>query len=322
MDEEIRRLTEEAAERRKLVEKLETEFQKVIVGQEHLMKRMMSCLVNGGHLLVEGVPGLAKTLAIRTLSQILSVEYKRIQFTPDMLPADIRGTMIYNQAQGTFEAKKGPVFTNFVLADEVNRAPSKVQSALLEAMQEKTVTLGDQTWSLPDPFFVMATQNPIEQEGTYPLPEAQLDRFFMKVTIGYPSAAEEKRVMRRMAGTTVPEVRAAAKKEEIIELQKFVEKIYIDEKVYDYIVAIVAATRGFEKGYVRFGASPRASINFVRAAKAEAFFDGRGYVIPEDVKAVAYDILRHRVIVSFEAEAEGMTSESVIEKILNTVEIP
>ena len=322
MDEEIKKLTEEAVEKTKLVEKIKTEYQKVIVGQDNLMKKMMTCLVSGGHLLLEGVPGLAKTLAIKTLSQVLSLDFKRIQFTPDMLPADIRGTLIYNQSNGSFEVKKGPIFSNFILADEINRAPSKVQSALLESMQEKTVTLGDTTYRLSEPFFVMATQNPIEQEGTYPLPEAQTDRFFMKVYVDYPTPQEEKRIMHRMSGLTYPEPKVSASRDDIIGLQKFVEKIYIDEKVFDYIVNIVVATRKFEKSYVKYGASPRASINFVRAARAEAFFDGRGYVIPEDVKAVAYDILRHRIILSFEAEAEGINSENVVEKILNTVEIP
>jgi MoxR-like ATPase len=322
MDAEIKRLTEEAAEKIKIVEKIKTEFQKVIVGQENLLNRMMSCVVSGGHLLLEGVPGLAKTLAIKTLAQILGMDFKRIQFTPDMLPADIRGTLIYNQNKGTFDVKHGPIFSHFVLADEINRAPSKVQSALLESMQEKTATIGEQTYTLPDPFFVMATQNPIEQEGTYPLPEAQTDRFFMKILLSYPSVLEEKRIIHRMSGLTYPEPKKCASASEIIDLQKFIEKIYVDEKIFDYIVAIVHATREQEKGLVKYGASPRASINFVRAARAEAAFDGRGYVIPEDIKAVAYDILRHRIILSFEAEAEGITEENLIEKVLNTVEIP
>jgi MoxR-like ATPase len=322
MDEEIKKLTEEAAEHVKIIDRIKKEFEKVIVGQENLLSRMLSSLISGGHILLEGVPGLAKTLAIKTLSQILKLEFKRIQFTPDMLPADIRGTLIFNQANGTFEAKKGPVFANFILADEINRAPSKVQSALLESMQERTVTLGDTTYPLPEPFFVMATQNPIEQEGTYPLPEAQTDRFYMKVFVDYPTTKEEKRIIHRMSGMTYPEPSAVASKKEILDLQKFVEKIYVDEKIFDYVVNIVAATRNYEKGHVKYGASPRASINFIKAARAEAFFDGRGYVIPEDIKAVAYDILRHRIILSFEAEAEGITTEKVIENVLNTVEIP
>ncbi|MGC8765747.1 MAG: AAA family ATPase [Brevinematia bacterium] len=322
MDEEIKRLTEKAEEKIKVIERIREEFQKVIVGQERLFQRMMSAILTGGHLLLEGVPGLAKTLAIKTLSQILNLEFKRIQFTPDMLPADIRGTLIYRQSDGQFEVKKGPIFANFILADEINRAPSKVQSALLESMQEKTVTLGDTTYPLPEPFFVMATQNPIEQEGTYPLPEAQTDRFYMKVLIDYPSPKEEKRIIHRMSGLTYPLPRQVATREEILELQRFVEEIYIDEKIYEYIVNLVFATRNYEKNLVRYGASPRASINFVKASKVEAFFDGRGYVIPEDVKTVAYDILRHRIILSFEAEAEEVTPEKIIEDVLNKVEIP
>ena len=322
MDEEIKKLTEEAAGKTAVVGKIREEFQKVIVGQDNLLNKMLSALLSGGHLLLEGVPGLAKTLAIKTLAQVLDLEFKRIQFTPDMLPADIRGTLIYNQNTGNFEVKHGPIFTNFVLADEINRAPSKVQSALLESMQERTATIGEKTYSLPEPFFVMATQNPIEQEGTYPLPEAQTDRFYMKVVVNYPSPKEEKRIIHRMSGMTYPEPKKAASREEILDLQKFVEKIYVDEKIYDYVVNLVFATRNYEKGHVKYGASPRASINFIKAARAEAFFDGRGYVIPEDIKAVAYDILRHRIILSFEAEAEGITTENVVENILNTVEIP
>ncbi len=322
MDEEIKRLTEESEQYVAVIEKIKAEFQKVIVGQDKLLSRMLSCLLSAGHLLVEGVPGLAKTLAIKTLSQILDLEFKRIQFTPDMLPADIRGTLIYNQHKGSFEIKKGPIFANFILADEINRAPSKVQSALLESMQEKTATIGDETYDMPDPFFVMATQNPIEQEGTYPLPEAQTDRFFMKVLINYPSESEEKRIINRMSGLTYPEPKKAASKQDILKLQKFAERIYVDEKISDYVVRIVNATRNYEKGHVKYGASPRASINFIRAGRAEAIFDRRGYVIPEDIKASAYDILRHRLILSFEAEAEGITAENVIENILNTVEIP
>ncbi len=322
MNDEIRILTEKAEEKIKIIEKIKSEFEKVIVGQERLFYRMVSAVLTGGHILLEGVPGLAKTLAIRTLSQILNLEFKRIQFTPDMLPADIRGTLIYRQSDGNFEVKKGPIFANFILADEINRAPSKVQSALLESMQEKTVTIGDTTYPLPEPFFVMATQNPIEQEGTYPLPEAQTDRFYMKVLIDYPSPKEEKRIIHRMSGLTYPLPRQVATKEDILDLQRFIEEIYIDEKIYDYIVNIVYATRTYDKTLIRYGASPRASISFVKAAKVEAFFDGRGYVIPEDVKAVAYDILRHRIILSFEAEAEEITPEKIIEEILNKVEIP
>lgn len=322
MDEDIKKLTEEASGKVAVIGKIREEFQKVIVGQDNLLNKMLSALMSGGHLLLEGVPGLAKTLAIKTLAQVLDLEFKRIQFTPDMLPADIRGTLIYNQNTGNFEVKHGPIFTNFVLADEINRAPSKVQSALLESMQERTATIGEKTYELPEPFFVMATQNPIEQEGTYPLPEAQTDRFYMKVVVNYPSQKEEKRIIHRMSGMTYPEPKKGASKQDILDLQKFVEKIYVDEKIYDYVVNLVFATRNYEKGHVKYGASPRASINFIKAARAEAFFDGRGYVIPEDIKGVAYDILRHRIILSFEAEAEGVTTENVVENILNTVEIP
>ena len=322
MDNDIKKLTEEAAEHVKIVDKIKDEYQKVMVGQDAVLSRMLSALLTGGHLLVEGVPGLAKTLAVKTISNILDLDFKRIQFTPDILPADIRGTLIYNQNSGTFEMKKGPVFANFILADEINRAPSKVQSALLESMQERTATIGDSTHLLPDPFFVMATQNPIEQEGTYPLAEAQTDRFYMKVKVDYPTPQEEKRILHRMSGLTYPKTKKAASRHDILNLQKFVDKIYVDEKIFDYIVNLVDATRKYDKSRIRYGASPRASICFVRAARAEAFFDGRGYVIPEDIKATAYDILRHRILLSFESEAEGVTPENIIEEILNTVEIP
>ncbi len=327
MDEAISKLTEEAAGKSKVVGRIKEEFEKVIVGQENLFRRMLSAIMTGGHLLVEGVPGLAKTLAVSTLAKILDVDFQRIQFTPDMLPADIRGTLIFNQNKGSFDIKKGPVFTNFILADEINRAPAKVQSALLESMQERTATIGDTTYDLPNPFFVMATQNPIEQEGTYALPEAQMDRFFMKVEVDYPTRSEEKRIINRMSGLTYPEPKKAVNAADVLGLQSFIEKVYVDEKIGDYVVNIVYATRhpeefGIQKDYVRYGASPRASINFIRAARVEAFMDGRGYVIPEDIKAVAYDILRHRLILSFEAEAENVTPEKIIEEVLNKVEIP
>lgn len=327
MDDAITQITEEVLEKSQVITQIKEEFEKVIVGQDNLFNKMMSAVLSAGHILLEGVPGLAKTLSIHTLSQIMDVDFQRIQFTPDMLPADIRGTLIYNQGKGGFDVKKGPVFTNFILADEINRAPAKVQSALLESMQERTVTIGDTTYELPQPFFVMATQNPIEQEGTYPLPEAQMDRFFMKILITYPTQKEEKRIINRMSGLTYPEPKPVVSGTQIMELQKTVGKIYQDEKISDYVVNIVYATRnpeqfGISRGYLKWGASPRASINFIKAARAEAFFDGRGYVIPEDVKAVAYDILRHRIILSFEAEAEGVTPENIIEQILNNVEIP
>ncbi|MGL4367431.1 MAG: AAA family ATPase [Brevinemataceae bacterium] len=327
MDVNIRHMTELAAEKKELLSKIESEFEKVIVGQKSVYKYLMTGLLTGGHILIEGMPGLAKTLAVNTLAVILDLDFNRIQFTPDMLPADIRGTLIYNQGSGQFDVKKGPVFTNFVLADEINRAPAKVQSALLEAMQEKTVTIGDHTYALPNPFFVMATQNPIEQEGTYPLPEAQMDRFLLKVKADYPSRSEEKRIISRMGGSMIPKARTIVSKDSVLELQDFVKEIYADEKIMDYIVNLVYATREPEsvqikQEYIRAGASPRASLAFLKAAKAEAFFDGRAYVIPEDIKSIAHEVLRHRILISFEAEAEGLTSDSIIDLILQRVEIP
>ncbi len=309
MDAEISKLSEEALEKSKIISQIRQEFSKIVIGQEGLLDGMLSALMTGGHLLIEGVPGLAKTLAISTLSDILDIEFQRIQFTPDMLPADIRGTLIYVQHKGDFEVKRGPVFSNLVLADEINRAPAKVQSALLEAMQEKTVTLGDQTYRLPSPFFVMATQNPIEQEGTYPLPEAEVDRFYMKILVDYPSKASEKTIVRQMSGMTQPHAKKITGKENIFDLQEFVNKIYVDDKIIDYIVTLVHATRHpgeyqIPEAYIKYGASPRASISFIRAARVQAFFDGRGFVIPEDVKASAHPVLRHRLGLSFEAEAE------------------
>lgn len=256
MDEEIKALTEEIVDHAPTLQKIVSEFEKVIVGQEHLLKRMISALLTGGHLLVEGAPGLAKTLSISTLAKLFDMDFKRIQFTPDLLPADIRGTMIYNVQTGQFDVKKGPIFTNFVLADEINRAPAKVQSALLEAMQERTVTLGETTYDLPSPFFVMATQNPIEHEGTYPLPEAQIDRFYMKILVSYPSPKEEKRILHRMTGAIEPSVKKVATKSDIQKMQKLVSRIYVDEKIYDYVVNLVQATRNTHKDYIRYGASP------------------------------------------------------------------
>ncbi len=327
MDTDIRRITEQVASKKDTLIKIEAEFEKVIVGQKSVYKYLMMGLLTGGHILIEGLPGLAKTLAISTLAKILDLDFNRIQFTPDMLPADIRGTLIFNQGTGKFDVKKGSVFTNFLLADEINRAPAKVQAALLEAMQEKTITLGDTTYKLPDPFFVMATQNPIEQEGTYPLPEAQMDRFLIKSIATYPSREEEKRIISRMGGATVPEANKIISKADVLAMQDIVKQIYADDKIIEYIVNLVFATRepesvSVKQEYIRAGASPRASLSFIRAAKVEAFLDGRAYVIPEDVKAVAHEILRHRLLVSFEAEAEGMDSDSIIEKILQRVEIP
>ncbi|MGL4394832.1 MAG: AAA family ATPase [Brevinema sp.] len=327
MDIDIRKITEMASEKKEMLSQIEAEFEKVIVGQKAIYKSLMTGLLTGGHILLEGLPGLAKTLAINTLAKILDLDFQRVQFTPDMLPADIRGTLIYNQGKGEFDVKKGPVFTNFVLADEINRAPAKVQAALLEAMQEKTVTIGDTTFELPNPFLVMATQNPIEQEGTYTLPEAQMDRFLLKVIANYPSRSEEKRIVSRMGGLMEPEVKKVFSKEQVLELQQFVKQIYADEKIVEYIVNLVYATRepevaNIKPEFIKAGASPRASLAFLKAAKAEAFFDGRAYVIPEDIKAVAHEVLRHRVLISFEAEAEGLTSDTIIDQILQRVEIP
>lgn len=300
-----------------------------IVGQKHLVESLLIALLSNGHILLEGVPGLAKTLAIKTLAQLIDAKYSRIQFTPDLLPADVVGTMVYSVKNETFQVKKGPVFANFVLADEINRAPAKVQSALLEAMQERQVTIGDNSFKLDQPFLVMATQNPIEQEGTYPLPEAQVDRFLMKVVIGYPSKEEERIIIRQNISNVQRRIQALLRPEEIIEAQKVVEQIYVDEKIERYIVDIVFATR-FPVDYglddmvsiIAFGASPRASISLARAARAYAFIHQRGYVVPEDVIAVCHDVLRHRIGLTYEAEAENITSEEIITDILNNVIVP
>ncbi len=302
---------------------------RVIVGQKHLVDTLLIGLLSDGHILLEGVPGLAKTLAIKTLSQLIDSEYSRIQFTPDLLPADVIGTMIYSQKDEKFQVKKGPVFANFVLADEINRAPAKVQSALLEAMQEHQVTIGSTTFSLPNPFLVMATQNPIEQEGTYPLPEAQVDRFMLKVIIDYPTLEEEKLIIRENLAGTLPKVTPVITADDIVEARKVVEKVYIDEKIEQYIADIVFASRypdryGLSqlKDLITFGGSPRASINLARASRAYAFIKRRGYVIPEDVRAIAHDVLRHRIGLSYEAEATNVTSEEIISDIINKVEVP
>ncbi|WP_302023582.1 MoxR family ATPase [uncultured Prevotella sp.] len=302
---------------------------RVIVGQKHLVDTLLIGLLSDGHILLEGVPGLAKTLAIKTLSQLIDSEYSRIQFTPDLLPADVIGTMIYSQKDEKFQVKKGPVFANFVLADEINRAPAKVQSALLEAMQEHQVTIGSTTFSLPNPFLVMATQNPIEQEGTYPLPEAQVDRFMLKVIIYYPTLEEEKLIIRENLAGSLPKVTPVITADDIVEARKVVEKVYIDEKIEQYIADIVFASRypdryGLSqlKDLIIFGGSPRASINLARASRAYAFIKRRGYVIPEDVRAIAHDVLRHRIGLSYEAEATNVTSEEIISDIINKVEVP
>ena len=301
----------------------------VIVGQKHLVDSLMIGLLSNGHILLEGVPGLAKTLAIKTLASLIDAKYSRIQFTPDLLPADVMGTMIYSQAKEQFQIKKGPIFANFVLADEINRAPAKVQSALLEAMQERQVTIGEQTFKLDDPFLVMATQNPIEQEGTYPLPEAQVDRFMLKVIIGYPKKEEEKLIIRQNISGRKIDIKPVLQPSEIIEAREIVQKVYIDEKIERNIVDIVFATRfpqdyglGELKEMISFGASPRASISLALAARAYAFLKQRGYVIPEDVRAVCHDVLRHRIGLSYEAEANNMTAEEIISEILNKVEVP
>jgi MoxR-like ATPase len=305
------------------------EVKKVIVGQKLLIDRMMLALLCRGHLLVEGVPGLAKTLAVKTLGQVLDLRFSRIQFTPDLLPADLVGTMIYQQKTGEFVARKGPVFTNLLLADEINRAPAKVQSALLEAMQERQVTLGDTTHPLPEPFLVFATQNPIEQEGTYPLPEAQVDRFLLKARVEYPRREEERQILDRMMSGEVPPVARVLRAETILRLSQRVREVYMDERLRDYIVAVVTATRrpadvGLRdlSPLIAFGASPRATLAFSEASRAVAFLHGRGYVVPEDVKEIARDVLRHRILLTYEAEAEDVTAETVVDRVLERVEVP
>ena len=312
------------------VDLINMEVKKVIVGQKHMIESLLIGLLSNGHILLEGVPGLAKTLAISTLSKVINVDFKRVQFTPDLLPADLLGTMIYNQKKEEFISKKGPLFSNFILADEINRAPAKVQSALLEAMQERQITIGDQTYKLPEPFLVMATQNPIEQEGTYPLPEAQVDRFMLKVVLPYPKREEERLIVRaNVSSTGFEKPNKVVDPKQIIRAREVVKKIYMDEKIEKYIVDIVYATREPEfyqlekvKHYIAFGGSPRASISLANAAKAYAFLKKRGYVIPEDVRAVCKDVLRHRIGLSYEAEAENVSTEDVITTILNTVEVP
>lgn len=301
----------------------------VIVGQKHLVESLLIGLLSDGHILLEGVPGLAKTLAIKTLASLIDAKYSRIQFTPDLLPADVIGTMIYSQKSEEFQVKQGPVFANFVLADEINRAPAKVQSALLEAMQERQVTISENTYKLPEPFLVMATQNPIEQEGTYPLPEAQVDRFMLKVVIDYPKKDEEKLIVRQNLEKIYPQSNTILQPEDILRAREVVKEVYLDEKIEKYIVDIVFATRypqehGLEKfvSMIAYGASPRASISLAKAAQAYAFIKRRGYVIPEDVRAVCHDVLRHRIGLSYEAEANNLTSEDIISEILNTVEVP
>ena len=326
---DIRELNERIERQSAFVTNLTTGMDQVIVGQKHLVESLLIGLLSDGHVLLEGVPGLAKTLAIKTLASLIDAQYSRIQFTPDLLPADVIGTMVYSQKDETFQVKKGPVFANFVLADEINRAPAKVQSALLEAMQERQVTIGNETFGLPKPFLVLATQNPIEQEGTYPLPEAQVDRFMLKVVIDYPKLEEEKLIIRQNINGDKFEVKPILKADEIIEARKVVRQVYLDEKIEKYIVDIVFATRYPEKydlkelkDMIGFGGSPRASINLALAARSYAFIKRRGYVIPEDVRAVAHDVLRHRIGLTDEAEASNRTSDEIVSKILNKVEVP
>jgi MoxR-like ATPase len=325
---EISYLNEQVQKEQATIQTLFSEISRVVVGQKELVEKMLIALIADGHLLVEGVPGLAKTLAVSTLAKCLSLDFQRIQFTPDLLPADITGTMIYNQRTGEFTPKKGPVFTNLVLADEINRAPAKVQSALLESMQERQVTLGENTFQLPSPFLVMATQNPIDQEGTYSLPEAQVDRFMLKVLIDYPTKTEEKEIIKRMSGWNPPEPKPVLGTDEILRLRKIIDSIYIDEKVLDYITDLIFATREPEKyglklsGMIKYGASPRASIYLTRGAKTYAMLKGRGFVTPEDVRNIGFDVLRHRIILSYEAEAEGMTPDKIIQSIYDGVEVP
>jgi MoxR-like ATPase len=326
---DIKAIQEKVEKESLFVQELLAEMGKVIVGQKYLVERLLIGLLANGHILLEGVPGLAKTLSIKTLSDAIRTNFQRIQFTPDLLPADLIGTMIYNPQSGDFTTKKGPIFTNLILADEINRAPAKVQSALLEAMQERQVTIGDHTFPLAEPFLVMATQNPIEQEGTYPLPEAQVDRFMLKLLITYPSKREELDIIDRNAEVGFPEVKKVISPEDIIKARQVVGQIYVDEKIKDYILNIVFATRAPDeyklddlKDLIAYGASPRASIYLNLTAKAHAFLKGRGYVTPEDIKAVGMDVLRHRVIVTYEAEAEEITSEDVVKKVFDEIEVP
>ena len=326
---DIRELNIRIEQQSGFIVNLVTGMNRVIVGQKHLVDSLLIGLLSDGHILLEGVPGLAKTLAIKTLAQLIDADYSRIQFTPDLLPADVVGTMIYSQKEENFQVKRGPVFANFVLADEINRAPAKVQSALLEAMQEHQVTIGEKTFKLPDPFLVMATQNPIEQEGTYQLPEAQVDRFMLKVIIDYPTLEEEKLIIRENIQGGLPTVTPVTTKEEILRARKVVNEVYLDEKIEQYIADMVFASRypdryGLRelKDMITFGGSPRASINLAKAARAYAFIKRRGYVVPEDDRAVAHDVMRHRIGLSYEAEASNVTSEEIVSKIINKVEVP
>jgi len=326
---DIKVLNERIQRESAFVDLLQMEVGKVIVGQKYMVERLLIGLLSNGHVLLEGVPGLAKTLSIKTLASAIQAKFHRIQFTPDLLPADVVGTMIFNQKNGEFTVRRGPIFANFILADEINRAPAKVQSALLEAMQERQVTIGEQTYRLEDPFLVLATQNPIEQEGTYPLPEAQVDRFMLKIKIDYPNREEERLIMRQNIASSAIEVKSVINPKDIISARGLVQEVYMDEKIERYILDIVFATRNpkdfkLDKltSLINYGASPRASINLALASKAFAFVKRRGYVIPEDVRAICHDVLRHRIAVTYEAEAENVTSEQLVDEILNTIEVP
>lgn len=326
---DIREINEKIQQESAFIELLNLELGKVIIGQKYMLDRLLIGLLSNGHLLLEGVPGLAKTLAIKSLSSAIQAKFSRLQFTPDLLPADLVGTMIYSQKQEQFTVRRGPLFANFVLADEINRAPAKVQSALLEAMQERQVTIGDETFKLPEPFLVLATQNPIEQEGTYPLPEAQLDRFMLKVTIGYPSKEDERLIIRQNLAQEFPKINPVISADTVVRARHAVREVYMDEKIEKYILDIVFATR-FPKdsnlkkieNLISYGGSPRASINLALAAKAYAFIKRRGYVIPEDVRAICHDVMRHRIGLTYEAEAENITTDEVINEVLNIVEVP
>jgi MoxR-like ATPase len=328
MNQDIKVIQEKVEKESVFVQQLLSEIEKVIVGQKYLVERLLVGLLADGHILIEGVPGLAKTLSVKTLSSTIQTKFQRIQFTPDLLPADLIGTLVYNPQNGDFTTKKGPIFANLILADEINRAPAKVQSALLEAMQERQVTIGENTFMLDQPFLVLATQNPIEQEGTYPLPEAQVDRFMLKLSLSYPDRKEEFEIMERYTTGKNPEVQKVISPEDIIKAREVVNQIYIDEKVKQYIVDIVYATRTPEvydikiKDLIAYGASPRASIYLNLAGKAHAFLKGRGYVTPEDIKSIGMDVLRHRIIISYEAEAEEITSEDVIKRVFDEIEVP
>ncbi len=329
METDIKALNDRIQKESAFIDMLSMEMHKVIIGQKQMIERLMIGLLSNGHILLEGVPGLAKTLAINTLAKSIDAKFSRIQFTPDLLPADLLGTLIYSQKKEEFVVRKGPIFANFILADEINRSPAKVQSALLEAMQERQVTIGDTTYPLEEPFLVLATQNPIEQEGTYPLPEAQVDRFMLKIVIGYPTKEEEKQILRLNIKGAFPNINTILNPEDIIKARNVVREVYLDEKIENYITDIVFSSR-FPSEYnlsryesmINYGASPRASINLALAAKAYAFIKRRGYVIPEDIRAVAHDVLRHRIGLTYEAEAENITPEDIISEILNTVEVP